>query len=153
MKNDQTKQIVIGWIVIAVSAGIGYWIGSSSNDDKMSRVVDWNTKQIHSLGIAASTDSYNAELMIQILNHLEGNEVKVPSRSLISEMIASDDVITDDDVPHTFEQIEKDQKEVDRSIRAFATANLFQAETLHNILNKKSQSRHSTGQCYACEFV
>lgn len=138
MKNDQTKQIVIGWIVIAVSAGIGYWIGSSSNDDKMSRVVDWNTKQIHSLGIAASTDSYNAELMIQILNHLEGNEVKVPSRSLISEMIASDDVITDDDVPHTFEQIEKDQKEVDRSIRAFATANLFQAETLHNILNKIS---------------
>ena len=76
--------------------------------------------------------------MIQILNHLEGNEVKVPSRSLISEMIASDDVITDDDVPHTFEQIEKDQKEVDRSIRAFATANLFQAETLHNILNKIS---------------
>ena len=138
MKNDQTKQIVIGWIVIAVSAGIGYWIGSSSNDDKMSRVVDWNTKQIHSLGIAASTDSYNAELMIQILNHLEGNEVKVPSRSLISEMIASDDVITDDDVPHTFEQIEKDQKDVDRSIRAFATANLFQAETLHNILNKIS---------------
>ena len=138
MKNDQTKQIAIGWIVIAVSASIGYWIGSSSNDDKMSRVVDWNTKQIHSLGIAASTDSYNAELMIQILNHLEGNEVKVPSRSLISEMIASDDVITDDDVPHTFEQIEKDQKEVDRSIRAFATANLFQAETLHNILNKIS---------------
>lgn len=138
MKNDQTKQIIIGWIVIAVSVSIGYWIGSSSNDNKMSRVVDWNTKQIHSLGIAASTDSYNAELMIQILNHLEGNEVKVPSRSLISEMITNDDVITDDDVPHTFEQIEKDQKEVDQSIRAFATANLFQAETLHNILNKIS---------------
>lgn len=138
MKNGQTKQIIIGWIVIAVSVSIGYWIGSSSNDNKMSRVVDWNTKQIHSLGIAASTDSYNAELMIQILNRLEGNEVKVPSRSLISEMITNDDVITDDDVPHTFEQIEKDQKEVDQSIRAFATANLFQAETLHNILNKIS---------------
>ena len=123
MKNGQTKQIIIGWIVIAVSVSIGYWIGSSSNDNKMSRVVDWNTKQIHSLGIAASTDSYNAELMIQILNRLEGNEVKVPSRSLISEMITNDDVITDDDVPHTFEQIEKDQKEVDQSIRAFATAN------------------------------
>ena len=74
--------------------------------------------------------------MIQILNCLEGNEVKVPSRSLISEMITKDDVIEDDDVPHTFEQIEKDQREVDQSIRAFASANLFQAETLHNILNK-----------------
>ena len=51
-------------------------------------------------------------------------------------MITKDDVIEDDDVPHTFEQIEKDQREVDQSIRAFAGANLFQAETLHNILDK-----------------
>ena len=131
-----TKNIVIGWLIIILSGLFGYWLGSRENDKQMSRIVDWNTKQIHSLGITASTDSYNAELMIQILNCLEGNEVKVPSRSLISEMITKDDVIEDDDVPHTFEQIEKDQREVDQSIRAFASANLFQAETLHNILNK-----------------
>ena len=131
-----TGQIIFIWAAIIVSGLLGYWIGSSENDKQMGRIVDWNTKQIHSLGITASTDSYNAELMIQILNCLEGNEVKVPSRSLISEMITKDDVIEDDDVPHTFEQIEKDQREVDQSIRAFAGANLFQAETLHNILDK-----------------
>ena len=131
-----TGQIIFVWTAIVVAGLLGYWIGSSENDKQMGRIVDWNTKQIHSLGITASTDSYNAELMIQILNCLEGNEVKVPNRSLISEMITKDDVIEDDDVPHTFEQIEKDQREVDQSIRAFASANLFQAETLHNILNK-----------------
>lgn len=133
---NNTSRIIVGWIIIISSGLFGYWIGSSENDKRIGRVVDWNTKQIHSLGITASTDSYNAELMIQILNCLEGNEVKIPERSLISDMIMKDHVIEDDDVPHTFEQIEKDQREVDQSIRAFASANLFQAETLHNILNK-----------------
>ena len=67
---------------------------------------------------------------------MEGREVNQPSRSAISGMLLSEDVIEDDDVPHTFEQIEKDQREVDQSIRAFASSNLFQAETLENILNK-----------------
>ena len=51
-------------------------------------------------------------------------------------MITSDESIEDDDVPHTFEQVAKDQREVDQSIRAFGSANLFQAETLENILGK-----------------
>ena len=105
-------------------------------ESKLEKVVNWNTKQIHSLGIAAATDSYNAEVMIQILNLIEGMEIKPPVRSMISDMISSDEPIEDDDVPHTFEQVNKDQKEVDQSIRAFASSNLFQAETLENILNK-----------------
>ena len=44
--------------------------------------------------------------------------------------------IEDDDVDHTFEQVEKDQREVDQCIRGFGSGNLFQAETLLNILNK-----------------
>ena len=137
MKHNYTiAQIIFGWIIIFGSYYTGQWTASDDHEDKLERIVDWNTKQIHSLGIAAATDSYNADLMIQILNLMEGREVKPPSRSAISGMLLSEDVIEDDDVPHTFEQIEKDQREVDQSIRAFASSNLFQAETLENILNK-----------------
>tara|TARA_B100001939_G_scaffold317319_1_gene303879 strand:- start:6990 stop:7439 length:450 start_codon:yes stop_codon:yes gene_type:complete len=141
MKHNYTiAQIIFGWIIywsfIFGSYYAGQWTASDDHEDELERIVDWNTKQIHSLGIAAATDSYNADLMIQILNLMEGREVKPPSRSAISGMLLSEDVIEDDDVPHTFEQIEKDQREVDQSIRAFASSNLFQAETLENILNK-----------------
>jgi hypothetical protein len=114
----------------------GKYSSDLQTESKLEKVVNWNTKQIHSLGIVAATDSYNAEVMIQILNLIEGREIKPPVRETISEMITSDESIEDDDVPHTFEQVAKDQREVDQSIRAFGSANLFQAETLENILNK-----------------
>ena len=114
----------------------GKYYSDLQTESKIEKVVNWNTKQIHSLGIVAATDSYNAEVMIQILNLIEGREIKPPVREAISEMITSDESIEDDDVPHTFEQVAKDQREVDQSIRAFGSANLFQAETLENILNK-----------------
>jgi len=114
----------------------GKYSSNLQTESKLEKVVNWNTKQIHSLGIVAATDSYNAEVMIQILNLIEGREIKPPVRETISDMITSDESIEDDDVPHTFEQVAKDQREVDQSIRAFGSANLFQAETLENILNK-----------------
>ena len=39
-------------------------------------------------------------------------------------------------MPATFEQVVKDQKEVDQTIRGLGGGNLFQAETLLNILTK-----------------
>ena len=54
----------------------------------------------------------------------------------MGDIVSSDPTVEDNDVPLTFEQVFKDQREVDQSIRAFAGANLFQAETLHNILGK-----------------
>ena len=119
-----------------VSFVSGKYYGDLQTESELEKVINWNTKQIHSLGIVAATDSYNAEVMIQILNLIEGREIKPPVRETISEMITSDESIEDDDVPHTFEQVAKDQREVDQSIRAFGSANLFQAETLENILNK-----------------
>ena len=134
--SSTVAQFIFGWIIIFGSYYTGQWMASDDHEDELERIVNWNTKQIHSLGIAAATDSYNADLMIQILNLIEGQEIKPPSRAAISDMILSQDVIEDNDVPHTFEQIEKDQREVDQSIRAFASSNLFQAETLENILSK-----------------
>jgi len=114
----------------------GKYYSDLQTKTSLQKVINWNTKQIHSLGVVAATDSYNAEVMIQILNLIEGREIKPPVRGTISEMIGSDKSIGDDDIPHTFEQVAKDQREVDQSIRAFGSANLFQAETLENILSK-----------------
>lgn len=87
--------------------------------------------------MTAATDKHNAELLIQILNTLEGNPVKPVDKFVpLGDIISSEPIVEDNDVPVTFEQVIKDQREVDQSIRAFAGANLFQAETLHNILSQ-----------------
>lgn len=133
--------IIYGWTLIVSFLCAGYWYGQHSAEvetkAQLQKVINWNTKQIHSLGVTAATDKHNGELLIQILNKLEGNPVKpVPKFIPLGDIVNSDPIVEDDDVPLTFEQVFKDQREVDQSIRAFAGANLFQAETLHNILGK-----------------
>ena len=79
-------------------------------------------------------------MLIQILNSLEGNPVKSVEKYIpLGDIVSTDPIVEDHDVPLTFEQVFKDQREVDQSIRAFASANLFQAETLHNILSQLSK--------------
>tara|TARA_Y100001938_G_C7992132_1_gene380056 strand:+ start:158 stop:583 length:426 start_codon:yes stop_codon:yes gene_type:complete len=133
--------VIYGWVLLSCFAYGGYWYGQRSVEvetkTQLQKVINWNTKQIHSLGVTAATDKHNAELLIQILNKLEGNPVKpVPKFIPLGDIVSSDPIVEDNDVPLTFEQVFKDQREVDQSIRAFASANLFQAETLHNILGK-----------------
>jgi hypothetical protein len=122
--------------LVATSFITGYTWHKAGTESELSDVIDWNTKQIHSLGVNSAVEKQNAELLIQILNVLEGNEVKSVSKAIPLGMMNSDEPIEDDDVPHTFEQVNKDQREVDRGIRAAASNNLFQNETLHNILEK-----------------
>ena len=122
--------------LVATSFMTGYTWHKAGTESELSNVIDWNTKQIHSLGVNSAVEKQNAELLIQILNVLEGNEVKSVSKAIPLGMMNSDEPIEDDDVPHTFEQVNKDQREVDRGIRAAASNNLFQNETLHNILEK-----------------
>lgn len=109
-------------------------------EKELSKVIDWNTKQIHSLGVNSAVEKQNAELLIQILNVLEGNETKAVPKNVPLGMLINDGPIEDDDVPHTFEQVNKDQQEVDRGIRAAANNNLFQNKTLHNILERLKDS-------------
>ena len=115
----------------------GKYSSDSQTKTKLQKVINWNTKQIHSLGVTAATDKHNAELLIQILNKLDGNPVKPVEKFIpLGDIVSDEPIVEDNDVPLTFDQVFKDQREVDQSIRAFASANLFQAETLHNILGK-----------------
>ena len=142
---NKKSTIIYGWILLASFAYGGYWYGQWSAEvetkTQLQKVINWNTKQIHSLGVTAATDKHNAELLIQILNKLEGNPVKpVPKFIPMGDILSDEPTVEDDDVPLTFEQVFKDQREVDQSIRAFASSNIFQAETLHNILGKTKES-------------
>tara|TARA_Y100000004_G_scaffold89552_1_gene100449 strand:- start:928 stop:1368 length:441 start_codon:yes stop_codon:yes gene_type:complete len=142
---NKKSTIIYGWILLASFAYAGYWYGQWSAEvetkSKLQKVINWNTKQIHSLGVTAATDKHNAELLIQILNKLEGNPVKpIPKFIPMGDILSDEPTVEDDDVPLTFEQVFKDQREVDQSIRAFASSNLFQAETLHNILGKTKEN-------------
>tara|TARA_Y100000114_G_scaffold139650_1_gene143851 strand:- start:154 stop:618 length:465 start_codon:yes stop_codon:yes gene_type:complete len=141
VKNKFVKDLVVGWLIIictsVASYNLGGWYSEDNTKKELQKVINWNTKQIHSLGVASVTDSHNAELLMQILNKIEGLPVKdVPKIIPMGDIVSDDPFIEDDDVPLTFEQVFKDQREVDQSIRAFASNNLFQAETLHNILEK-----------------
>jgi hypothetical protein len=126
--------------LVATSFITGYTWHKAGTESELSDVIDWNTKQIHSLGVNSAVEKQNAELLIQILNVLEANEVKIVPKVIPLGKMNSDEPIEDDDVPHTFEQVNKDQQEVDRGIRAAASNNLFQNESLHNILERLKKS-------------
>ena len=138
---NKTSTVIYGWVLLASFAYAGYLYGQHSAEaeskTQLQKVINWNTKQIHSLGVTAATDKHNAELLIQILNKLDGNPVKPVEKFIpLGDIVSDEPIVEDNDVPLTFDQVFKDQREVDQSIRAFASANLFQAETLHNILGK-----------------
>jgi hypothetical protein len=138
------SQFYIGIIFVFLgSLTAGFITGRSAErreEKELSKVIDWNTKHIHSLGVNSAVEKQNAELLIQILNLLEGNETKAVPKNVPLGMLINDGPIEDDDVPHTFEQVNQDQQEVDRGIRAAANNNLFQNKTLHNILERLKDS-------------
>mgnify|MGYP001111678535 CR=1 FL=1 len=139
-------EITVFFVVLS-SMVAGYIMGKArtelDQEQELSKVIDWNTKQIHSLGINSAVEKQNAELLIQVLSVLEGREVKTIPRDIPLGDLNNNKPIEDDDVPHTFQQIEKDQKEVDRGIRAGANNNLFQNEALRNILEILKRSDES----------
>tara|TARA_R100000008_G_scaffold54328_1_gene33145 strand:+ start:1686 stop:2141 length:456 start_codon:yes stop_codon:yes gene_type:complete len=145
MQNN-IGRIIFGWVIIISTGMFGYWIGKNTNntqsqpEKELQKIIDYNTHSIQSLAIAAKTQSNNADILLQILNVLEGKAVKELPRSInglfLSDMPDFEVEDGDNDIPLTFDQVTKDQLELDLGIRSLASGNLFQADTLHNILRK-----------------
>lgn len=138
MKKMNVACYLLATLFPIVSFASGYYVSKTQTESELSKVVDWNTKQIHSIAVVSATESFEADCLLQILHALDDKEFELPKKDSIFQMLDFNDVypIEDDDVDHTFEQVEKDQREIDQSIRAFGSGNLFQAETLLNILQK-----------------
>lgn len=116
---------------IATSAFTGYSYHGLQVQKELDQVVSWNTKQIQSLGVASTVQATNADYILQILNVLEDREGKPVEFGRVKP----EGLQETEEVPVTFEQVNKDQREVDLGIRAFASNELFQAEALDNILS------------------
>ena len=132
---NKTSTVIYGWAIIIASGIFGYWMGYGSDQKEMEKIVNANTKHIQSIGVVAMTQKHNSDILIQILNGIDGRTIKDVPRTIPLPpdfVLIRDDV----DVPVSWEQIRKDQREVDMSIRSFASSNLFQAEALHNILEE-----------------
>tara|TARA_R110000851_G_scaffold172960_2_gene319293 strand:+ start:97 stop:513 length:417 start_codon:yes stop_codon:yes gene_type:complete len=129
-----TKQIIFGWLIIISSGCLGYWMGSSLQKQELNKVIEGNTRHIQSLGVLSATESRNADILIQIQNVLNDSPSKdVPRDYTLPHL---DPVEQDAELPSTIEQVLKDQREIDTSIRSFSIQNLFQADALHSILDK-----------------
>jgi len=134
--------------LVAVSVFTGYAYRKVVEQEQLEEVIAWNTKQIQSLGVAATVQSTNAEYIIQILNVLEDRADKPVEFTQLSQ----DQPESKEEVPPTFEQVNKDQREVDLGIRAFASNELFQAEALDNVLSiLKGKENESVAFSFALE--
>jgi hypothetical protein len=130
-----TKQIAFGWAIIIASGCLGFWIGSSLQKPELDKVIEGNTRHIQSLGVLSATESRNADILLQIQNVLNDRPAKdVPRAYDLPDFDHPSE--QDTELPATIEQILRDQREIDSSIRSFSVQNLFQAEALHSILDK-----------------
>tara|TARA_R110000751_G_scaffold60557_2_gene126333 strand:- start:603 stop:1082 length:480 start_codon:yes stop_codon:yes gene_type:complete len=141
--NSKIITAFLGWVVIILAGLFGYWIGSASQqilETELQQIINRNTQSIQSLAVVAKTESNNAEILAQILNSLNGDPVKDLTGSRDGFFLYnSPDFLLEDgdkDIPLTFGQIAKDQREIDLGIRSISSGNIFQANTLHSILKK-----------------
>lgn len=133
MNKNLIFHILMPFLVLT-SFMTGYTWHKGVTEKEISNIIDWNTKQINSLGLNSAIEKQNAELLIQIFNQLENNEVKNVPKEISLGKMKNNEPMEDDDIPHTFVQVNKDQREVDQGIRTAASNNLFQNKSLHRIL-------------------
>ena len=146
-KSDILFYLLIPSLVVT-SVFTGYTYRKVVEQEQLEEVIAWNTKQIQSLGVAATIQSTNAEYIIQILNVLEDRADKPVEFTQLSQ----DQSESKEEVLVTFEQVNKDQREVDLGIRAFASNELFQAEALDNVLSiLKGKQNESVAFSFALE--
>lgn len=98
-------------------------------------VIDWDSKAISSLGVASHTQATNAHLLIQIINELNGESAQPKP---LEKAFDLDNLSVDDDeqIEVSIDQLKRDVREIDQGIRAIASNNLFQRQSLEIILDR-----------------
>ena len=125
-------------------------------------MIQWNTKIINSIGVVSFTQSQNADVLMKIIAELDKNEYgsaggvfvnyyiddrpvpekgptpTEPKEQYVQEsfsMFEPDENGTEK-IPASFNQVIEDLKRIDLSVRAFASNNLFQKQSLDLIYRK-----------------
>lgn len=120
---------------------MGYTFHKNETEENLHQAIQINTEQIKNIAVAASTQSNNSEIIIQILNLIEDKPIKeVSAYPLPIEFLNE---IDNSEVELSFKQLTADQYEVMFGIGALNGGSLFQGEALYNIFNKLKEKKIS----------
>ena len=157
-----TKTNVLRVLNLLVILGLCWWI--KTKNDKTKEMIQWNTKIINSIGVVSFTQAQNADVLMDIIKEIDKesygtaggvfasfDDVRpVPQKQPMpkdveesyvqqpySEFKADKD--GNEIVSATFDQVIEDLKRIDLSVRAFASNNLFQKQSLDLIYERLTE--------------
>ncbi len=158
-----TKTNVLRVLNLLVILGLCWWI--KTKNDKTKEMIQWNTKIIHSIGVVSFTQAQNADVLLDIIAEMDKENYGTPGgvfasfeedprpipqeqpmpegmeQSYIQQSYS--EFKTDKDgneiVSATFDQVIEDLKRIDLSVRAFASNNLFQKQSLDLIYKRLTE--------------
>ena len=155
-----TKTNVLRVLNLLVILGSCWWI--KTKNDKTKEMIQWNTKIINSIGIVSFTQSLNADVLMDIIAELDKDdygsaggvfasiqkdEKPIPQEQPMSEGMQESytqepfsgfkvDKDGNEIVTASFNQVIEDLQRIDLSVRAFASNNLFQKQSLDLIYKR-----------------
>ena len=158
-----TKTKILRVLNLVVILSLCFWV--KYKNDKAKEMIQWNTKIINSIGIVSFTQSLNADVLMDIIAELDKDNYgsaggvfasfqedprPMPQKQPMPEGMEEPYVQqsfskfkADKDgsevVSATFGQVIEDLQRIDMSVRAFASNNLFQKQSLDLIYKKLTE--------------
>ena len=158
-----TKTKILRVLNLVVILSLCFWV--KYKNDKAKEMIQWNTKIINSIGVVSFTQSQNADVLLDIIAELdkdnygsaggvfasfEEDERPIPQEQPMPEGMEQSyvqqpfskfkaDKNGNEVVAATFDQVIEDLQRIDMSVRAFASNNLFQKQSLDLIYKRLTE--------------
>lgn len=171
-----TKTKILRVLNLLVILSLCFWV--KYKNDKAKEMIQWNTKIINSIGVVSFTQSQNADVLLDIIAEMDKENYGTPGgvfasfeedprpmpqehplpegmeQSYVQQPFSKFKADKDGNevVAATFDQVIEDLQRIDTSVRAFASNNLFQKQSLDLIYkrliegNIKLQKAEEEGQ-------
>ena len=157
-----TKTKILRVLNLVVILSLCFWV--KNKNDKAKEMIQWNTKIINSIGVVSFTQSQNADVLMDIIAELNKDDYgsaggvfasfddprptpekgpipKGMEESYVQQPFSKfkSDKDGNEVVAATFDQVIEDLQRIDLSVRAFASNNLFQKQSLDLIYKKLTE--------------
>jgi hypothetical protein len=157
-----TKTKILRVLNLVVILSLCFWV--KYKNDKAKEMIQWNTKIINSIGVVSFTQSLNADVLMDIIAELDKDDYgsaggvfasfedpkPVPQKGPMPEGMEESyvqqpfskfkaDKDGNEVVAATFNQVIEDLQRIDTSVRAFASNNLFQKQSLDLIYKRLTE--------------
>ena len=158
-----TKTKILRVLNLVVILSLCFWV--KFKNDKAKEMIQWNTKIINSIGVVSFTQAQNADVLMDIIAELDKDDYgtaggvfasfqedprPTPQKQPVPEGMEESyvqqpfskfkaDKDGKETLPATFDQVIEDLQRIDLSVRAFASNNLFQKQSLDLIYKKLTE--------------